>query len=174
MPIFRDRPDPNYYANIVQYDDGSWAADPIPVDDTLIYPAQGGYAGTHPPSAPSNAPLGIKIPGVRTNLSRNIALNAAGLINMYAPPDIQRNFLYTLSTSTTGTAHDNAKAAMDWVAAVNTYRDQQITYVHTLNFNQLVAYHMPAGTPPWPVPPAFLPPVPPTKVGTAEHMLRFG
>ena len=87
---------------------------------------------------------------------------AQQLIFGYAPPDIQRNFLTTLATSTSGTAHDNAKAAMDWVAAVNAYRDSQVANVKTLNFAQLVAYVVPAGVPPWPAPPSTLLPVVPT------------
>jgi hypothetical protein len=48
---------------------------------------------------------------------------------------------------------------MNWIAAVNTYRDSQVANVRTLNFNQLIVYVVPAGTPPWPTPPASLPPI---------------
>ena len=174
MPIItHDRPDPKFYSNIIQYDDGNWAADPIPVDDTISYPAMGGYAGSNVPGG--TGPVGIKRPGVRTNVSNSVADQAMALVNKYAPPDLQRNALNILATQPTGsTAYINAKAMMDWIASVNSYRDTEIAHVKTLNFNQLVVYQVPAGTPPWPVPPASLPPVTPVMRGTAAYRLRFG
>src|SRR5262252_3558180 len=138
------RPDSNYYVNIVQQPNLTWTADERALDDITL--------GLHGTGA-----AGRKIPGLRTVTAYSVADQAKQLIGNYAPPDLQRNFLYTLSTTTTGTAHDNAKAAMDWVAAVNSYRDSQIANVHTLNFAQLVAYQVPLGTPPWPAPPSSLP-----------------
>jgi len=143
------RPDPKYYLNIVQQPDLTWTADEIPLDDTLI--------GTH-----LTGPDGRTAPGLRTITAFSVTAQAQQLINRYAPPDLQRNFLATLATSTTGTAHDNALAAMNWIGSVNTYRDNEIANVKTLNFSQLVAYVLPVGTPPWPVPPTSLPPVTPS------------
>jgi hypothetical protein len=144
------RPDPNYYVHIVQNDDLTWTADEMPVDDTMVAPPSFGQSQAMRP-----------IPGLRTLTSYGVIDYATNLIAKYAPPDLQRNFLYTLSTTTTGTAHDNAKAAMDWVASVNTYRDNEVANVKTLNYAQLKTYAVPAGTPPWPTPPASLPPVSP-------------
>jgi hypothetical protein len=162
MPILtRDRPDPKYYMNITQYDDGNWAADPLPLDDTIVYPAKGQY-GT----------AGLTLPGLRTTISKPIATQAMQLIQKYAPNDLQRNSLYILATQTSGTAWTNAKAMMDWVAAVNAFRDSTIANIKTLNFNQLVAYMPPVGMPPWPAPPAGLTPVSAARIGSATHKLR--
>lgn len=163
MPIItHDRPDPKYYMNIIQYDDGNWAADPLPLDDTVVYPAKGGY-GT----------VGISKPGLRTTISDPVATLARQLINKYAPNDLQRNALYILATQTSGSAWTNAKAMMDWIVAVNAFRDAEIANVKTLNFNELVAYIPPTAVPPWPVPPTGLTPVTAVRAGTAAHKLRF-
>ncbi len=163
MPIItHDRPDPKYYMNIIQYDDGNWAADPLPLDDTIVYPAKGGYGIA-----------GIKQPGLRTTTSAAATNLARTLINKFAPNDLQRNALYILATQTSGTAWTNAKAMMDWIVAVNAFRDAEIANVKTLNFNQLVAYLPPAGVPPWPAPPSGLTPVSAARVGSATHKLRF-
>jgi len=162
MPIVtHDKPDPKFYMNIVQYDNGDWAADPLPIDDTVVYPAKGGYGAA-----------GLKTPGLRTKVTSPVATLALQLINKYAPSDLQRNALYILTTQTSGTAWTNAKATMDWVVSVNSFRDTEIAHVKTLTFNQLVTYIPPVGVPPWPAPPAGLTPVMPARVGTATHTLR--
>lgn len=154
------KPDPKYYLNIQQQDDGTWTADQIPLDDIRV-----GRRGI--PSA------GQLSPGLRTLTGQAVAAQAQQLIFGYAPPDLQRNFLQTLATSTSGTPWTNAKAAMDWVAAVNAYRDSQIANVHTLTFDQLVAYIVPVGIPPWPAPPTSLPPISvPTAAGLAPTAFR--
>jgi hypothetical protein len=160
--LTRDRPDPKYYTNIVQYDNGDWAADPLALEDTTIYPVRGGYSSA-----------GILVPGLRTITSNSLKALALQLINTYAPSDLQRNALFILTTQTSGTAWTNAKAMMDWIVAVNAYRDTQIANINTLNFNQIVTYIPPTGMPPWPAPPAGLTPVPPARVGSATHKLRY-
>jgi len=143
------KPNPVYYVNIHQLPDGTWSSDQMQLDDVqVVGPSMGA------------AHYAIPVPGLRSITAMSVTEYAAGVINQYAPSDIQRNALYVLSTTTTGTAHDNAKATMDWVGAMNTYRDNEIAHVRTLTFNQLVAYHVPAGTGTWPTPPAFLTPGP--------------
>jgi hypothetical protein len=160
MPVItHDRPDPKYYMNLIQYDNGDWAADPLPLDDTIKYPPNGGTAG-------------IAIPGLRSKIAIPVTNLARNLINRYAPNDLQRNALYILTTQTSGTAWTNAKAMMDWVAAVNTFSNNEIANVKKLNFNQLVSYTPPTGIPPWPAPPAGLTPVMAARVGTATYTLR--
>jgi hypothetical protein len=162
MPIItHDRPDSRYYINIIQYDNGDWAADPLPLDDTIVHPVKGGYGS-----------VGISQPGLRTRISGPVTGLARDLISKYAPNDLQRNSLYILATQTSGTAWTNAKAMMDWVAAVNAFRDNEIANIKTLNFNQLVIYIPPVGIPPWPAPPAGLTLVMPVRVGIATHKLR--
>jgi hypothetical protein len=145
----------------VQYDNGDWAADPLLLDDTTKYPVKGGYGS-----------VGILVPGLRTITSNSLKTLAINLINKYAPSDLQRNALYILATQTSGTPWTNAKAMMDWIVAVNAYRDTQIAYVKTLNFNQIVTYIRPIGMPPWPAPPAGLTPVTPARAGSATYTLR--
>jgi len=143
-------PDPKYYASITQLPDYTWSSEQKGLDDIQM----------NRPGAGSNDPQNIFIiPGLRSEVAANVTEQAASLINKYAPADVQRNALYTLSTTTSGTPYTNAKATMDWVAAVNAYRDSQVANVHTLNFDQLVAYAVPVGVPPWPAPPSFLTPV---------------
>ncbi len=135
--------------SIVQLPDLTWSSEQMPIDDVGIIPP--GYTSANPANM-------VILPGLRTKTGNNVAEQAASLINKYAPADVQRNALYTLSTTTTGTPHANALATMNWVGAVNTYRDTQIANVKTLNFDQLVAYIVPTGIPPWPAPPSFLTP----------------
>jgi len=141
------RPDPKYYIKIQQLADLTWSSEQMPLDDQTIGRDATGRGG-------------LVVPGLRTLTANSLTGSAAGIINKYAPADIQRNALYTLSTTTSGTAHDNALATMNWVAAVNSYRDTQIANVKTLNFSQLQAYIVPGGIPPWPAPPSFLVPNP--------------
>jgi hypothetical protein len=147
------RPDPKYYRNIVQQSDLTWTADEMPLDDTQMF------------IGPDQA--GKMFPGLRTITSFSVVAQAQQLIFGYAPPDLQRNFLNTLATTTSGTPYTNAKAAMDWIASVNSYRDSQVANVKTLTFSQLVAYVIPVGTPPWPTPPSTLPPVAPVAASVA-------
>jgi hypothetical protein len=139
----KDRPDKRYYKNIVQGDDGNWSSDPMSLDDVTV------QIGNR----------SIPTAGLRTMQSNGVSVYALNYIRRYAPEDAQRNAIYILSTQTSGTAWTNAKAMMDWIASVNAFRDNEITTnVRTLNFNQLIAYTIPAGTPPWPAPPASLSP----------------
>ena len=135
--------------NIVQLPDLTWSSDPMPLYDIQLIPP--GYTS-------ANTQNMLLVKGLTTKTADNVTEQAAQLINKYAPADVQRNALYTLSTTTSGTPYTNAKATMDWVKAVNAYRDTQIANVQTLNFSQLVAYIVPVGTPPWPAPPSFLTP----------------
>ena len=147
--ITTTKPDTRYYTNILHLPDGTWSSDQMSLVDLPVVPP--GFTSSDPQNI-------FTIPGLTSNTAANVTEQAAQLINKYAPADVQRNALYILSTTTTGTPHANALATMQWVAAVNTYRDTQITNVKTLNFDQLVAYIVPTGIPPWPAPPSFLTP----------------
>ncbi len=151
MPIITTtKPDRKFYVSIMQLPDLTWSSEQMPLDDVHFYPP--GF-NTGPDS--QNV---VVVPGLRSATASNVTEQAAILIQKFAPADVQRNALYVLSTTTTGTPHTNAKATLDWVAAVNTYRDTQVANVMTLTFDQLVAYLVPVGTPPWPAPPSFLTP----------------
>jgi hypothetical protein len=147
MPIVtKDRPDQRYYRNIVQGDDGNWSSDQMYLDDTTLTIAARSYP----------------VAGLRTMTANGVMVQAQQLIKGYATQELQRNALFILSTTTSGTPHANAVAMMTWIAAVNAFRDNEIaTHVRTLNFNQLIVYIVPVGIPPWPTPPASLPPISP-------------
>jgi hypothetical protein len=146
--VTKDRPDQRYYRNIVQGDDGNWSSDQMYLDDTTLTIAARSYP----------------VAGLRTMTANGVMTAAKQLIAGYATQELQRNALYTLTQTTSGTPHDNAVAMMNWIAAVNTYRDNEAAHVRTLNFNQLIVYVVPAGIPPWPAPPASLPPITSTQV----------
>src|SRR5262245_23848390 len=147
--ITSTKPDKNYYVNIIELPDHTWSSEQMDLNDTQFVNPGGGSANQK-----------VVIPGLRSIVAGKVTEQAAGMILKYAGPDIQRNALYVLSTTTTGTAHDQAAQTMQWVKDTNAFRDTTIANVRTLNFNQLVAYQMPAGVPPWPAPPAFLVPAP--------------
>jgi hypothetical protein len=171
MPVIsKTKPDSTYYGNIVQYDNGDWAADPLPLDDFYNYPAIGGYAGTAVPGGYGTP--GQLFPGLRTTTGKKVASFVFDYINSYAPQDYQRNSLHIMATlPTSDPSYAPAKAMMDWVNAMNAWRDTEIAYVKTLNFNQIIAYIIRPG---WPPPPAGLTPIPPVQPGSATAMLRFG
>ena len=139
------KPNPLYYVNIHQLPDGTWASDQMPLDDLQYVPPGAG-----------DVKHAMTILGLRSFTAQSPTEYAAGQISKYAPPDVQRNALYVLSTQTSGTAWTNAKATMDWVTAMNTYRDNEIARIRTLNFTQLTTYVCPGGVGTWPDPPANL------------------
>jgi hypothetical protein len=147
--ITATRPDPKYYVNIQQLPDLTWSSDQMPLDDLKYLPP----AHTNPDSA-------AIAPGLRTLTASSVYETAANLIAKYATADVQRDALTILATTSSGTPWTQAKATMDWITAVNVYRDTQVANVYTLNFNQLVAYVAVAGVPPWPSPPTHLVPGP--------------
>jgi hypothetical protein len=144
MPVYtKDRPDQRYYKNVIQGDDGNWSADQMHLDDDVLSIG----ARTYP------------VAGLRTVQANGVMTQAKLLIKGYATEELQRNALYILATTTSGTPHDNALAMMNWIATVNTFRDNEVAHVRTLNFNQLIVYAVPSGIPPWPAPPTSLSPV---------------
>ena len=159
VAITKDRPDQRYYKNIIQGDDGNWSSEQMNLDDATVSIGARSYP----------------IPGLRSVQANGVKAHAQQLISNYATAEMQRNALYVLATTTSGTPHANAVAMMNWIAAVNAYSDSQVSYVHTLNFNQLIVYMVPSGIPPdgpWPTPPASLPPV--TFVQARADMMEQG
>jgi hypothetical protein len=147
MPIITTtRPDPKYYVSIMQLPDLTWSSEQMFLDD--IQMVSPGF------TSPTTDNM-LTVMGLRSKTASGVTEYAASLVQKYAPADVQRNAIYTLSHTPTDA---NAKATMDWINAVNAYRDTQIANVKTLDFNQCVAYIVPAGMPPWPAPPSFLTP----------------
>lgn len=134
------RPDPKYYVHIQQHDDGSWTADPMPLDDqTITIPM-----------------LGTMITkGLRTLTQETVDLHAQQSIEINAPADMQRNALYVVAQGAATPGYASAKACLDWVNAMNAYRDTAKAAIATMTFDQLVTYTIPTG---WPAVPSNMPP----------------
>jgi hypothetical protein len=145
--ITTTKPDPRYYVAIMQLPDLTWSSEQMVLDDMHMY-----LPGFNQQQDSQNV---IIVPGLKSQTAMNVTEQAAILVQKFAPADVQRNALYTLSHTPTDA---NSKATMDWVASVNSYRDTQVANVMTLTFDQLVAYVVPVGVPPWPAPPSFLTP----------------
>ena len=152
MPTtFSTRPDSNFYIHIQQHDDGSWSADPMPLDDVIV-------------TIPMIGDVASK--GLRSITKENIDSFAAQSVLVNAPPDMQRNSLYIVSQGTGATGYASAKACMDWVTAMNAYRDTQKTAVNTMTFDQLVVYTVTSTG--WPAVPSNMPP----KAASAETLFE--
>jgi hypothetical protein len=133
------RPDPNYYIHIQQHDDGSWTADPMPLDDQSI-------------TIPMLGTMLTK--GLRTLTKDQVDLVAFQSIELNAPADMQRNSLYIVAQGSATTGYASAKACLDWVNAMNAFRDNQKALINTMTFDQLVVYTVPTG---WPALPSNMP-----------------
>ena len=139
--IFAQRPDPNYYINIQQHDDGNWSADQMALDDvTITMPMHGD----------------VMSKGLRTNTKDTIDMYAFQSIQINAPPDMQRDALYIISQGSGAPGYASAKACMDWIVAMNLYRDQLKGTVNAMTFDQIVVFVV--GESGWPALPANMPP----------------
>jgi hypothetical protein len=134
--IFATRPDPNFYINIQQHDDGNWSADQMALDDvTITIPMIGDVASK----------------GLRTLTKDNIDNYTFQSIQINAPPDMQRDSLYIISQGAATPGYASAKACMDWITAMNANRDSVKATVNTMTFDQLVVFVVSeSGWPPLP------------------------
>lgn len=138
---YATRPDPKYYINIQQHDDGNWSADPMPLADvTITIPLHGA----------------VKSKGLITLTQDSIDSFAAQSVAVNAPADMQRNSLYIVAQGSATAGYASAKACLDWVTAMNAYRDTQKAQVATMTFNQIVVYIVSASG--WPAVPSNMPP----------------
>jgi hypothetical protein len=143
MPVITaSRPDQRFYINIVQYDDGNWAADPMPLDDVTV-------------KKPGLGSLVAK--GLRTLTIDNTNNYAQTYILTYAPDYAQRNALQVLATQTSGTAWQNATDMWNWINAVRANAQTLAGQIKNMDFNTLVTYTVPTQN--WPAVPASLAPV---------------
>lgn len=146
MPIItHDRPDSRFYINIVQGDDGNWSADQMPLDDVSV----------HKPGLPT----GLIAQGLRTITIGNVNSYAQTYILDFAPDFAQRNALYVLQTSTSGTAWQTATDMWNWINAVRNETNVLTAQIKNMDFNTLVTFSIPAA--PWPAVPNSLKPVAP-------------
>jgi hypothetical protein len=135
--ISADRPDPRYYIQIIQHDDGNWESQPMPLDD-IVVPARLGIPG-------------FSMQGLRSVTKTNVNHYAEDFITNHAPPFAQSNALYVLSSQTSGTAVDDANAMFTWINAVRAESNTLSAQIDTMTFDQIVVFNIPAQ--PWPAPP---------------------
>jgi hypothetical protein len=134
MPInFAQRPDPRFYQNIMQFDDGSFTADQMPLNDVVITRGSQTYVTA----------------GLRNITKQNINAYAASYITTWAPPYAQNNALHVLATQTSGPDYDAATAMFQRINNTRDYSNQLCANVDTMTFDQLVIYTVP--TTGWPV-----------------------
>jgi hypothetical protein len=139
--IYATRPDPNFYINIQQNDDGNWSADQMALDDVTI-----------------NIPLhgDVVSKGLRTLTQDNIDVYAFQSIQINAPPDMQRDALYIISQGSGAPGYASAKACMDWIVAMNAKRDALKATITSMTFDQIVVFVISEQG--WPALPANMPP----------------
>jgi len=134
MPInFAQRPDPRFYQNIMQFDDGSFTADQMPLDDVVT----------------TRGSKTIVTAGLRNITKQNINAYAAAYITSFAPPYAQNNALKVLATQTSGSEFTAATAMFTRIDNCRAYSNQLCAAVDTMTFDQLVVYTVP--TTGWPV-----------------------
>ena len=141
MATFATRPDPNFYINIQQFDNGDWTADQMALDDVTV-------------TIPMHGDVITK--GLRTLTKDNIDLYTFQSVQINAPPDMQRDSLYIVTKGTGAAGYASAKACLDWVEAMNVKRDTLKTSVSTMNFNQLIVFVITEAG--WPALPGNMPP----------------
>ena len=138
---FAQRPDPNFYINIQQHDDGNWSADQMALDDvTITIPLHGDVTSK----------------GLRTHTKDNIDTYTFQSVQINAPPDMQRDSLYIITQGSGAAGYAPAKACMDWVVAMNQKRDALKATVNALTFDQLVVFVVSEQG--WPPLPSNMPP----------------
>lgn len=147
MTTFASRPDPRYYVNIQQHDDGNYSADQMPLDDT-----------TTTRFDMTGAQQTKTIPGLRSQTNDLINAYAQTYIYNFAPPWVQSNANNVIASGTTGQALTDAQATWTWINSVRTVANQQTALIDGYNFNQIVTYVLPLNI--WPTPPANLLPPP--------------
>lgn len=138
--IFATRPDPNFYINIQQHDDGNWTADQMVLDDVAI-------------TIPLHGDVLSK--GLRTITKENVDLYAFQSVQINAPPDMQRDSLYIITQGTGAAGYASAKACMDWIVAMNTRRDALKTTISTMTFDQIIVFVITEAG--WPALPSNMP-----------------
>jgi|SRR5580765_1616363 hypothetical protein len=153
MATFQSAPDPRYYQNILQHDDGTYTADPKPLDDLTT---------TRMNPADQANPMIVIIYGLRS-VVRDTMINPSisAYIYKYAPDYAQRNANNIISQPANYTPQQvqDAKDMWTWINAVVAYGNSLTTQIQSMTFNQIVVWVVPSTG--WPVPPDSLIPTPP-------------
>jgi hypothetical protein len=137
--ITKDRPDPRFFTNIIQSDDGNWSSEPMALDDMTV-----------------TMPLGqtFSVPGLRSIAQGWVNNFAQQLILTLAPLWYQNNLLFILHTETSGPEFDDATAVFQWINDVRNYSNIVNDQISVMTFDELVVFAVPNAN--WPVPPESL------------------
>lgn len=153
MATFTNPPDYRYYQNILQHDDGTYTADPKPLDDTTT---------TRMNPADHNNPMIVITYGLRS-VVRDTMINPSvqAYIYKYAPDWAQRNANNIIAQPSDYTTQEvqDAKDMWTWINAVIAYGNSLVSQINSMTFEQIIVWVVPSTG--WPVPPASLIPVPP-------------
>lgn len=151
MATFTTPPDPRYYQNILQHDDGSFTADQKPLDDTTIERFNLAAPGM----------ITVVLRGLRS-VVRDTLINpsVSAYILKFAPDWAQRNANNIIAQPANYTAQEvqDAKDMWTWINAVVAYGNSLVAAVQAMTFDQIVTYVVP--TTGWPAPPDSLIPAP--------------
>jgi len=137
--ITKDRPDPRFFTNIIQSDDGNWSSEPMPLDDQTITLLNG---------------MTVSMPGLRSIAQGWVNNFASELILSMAPLWYQNNLLFILHTETSGPDFDAATAVFQWINDVRNYSNIVNDQISVMTFDQLVVFTVPNAN--WPTPPESL------------------
>jgi hypothetical protein len=152
MASFATPPDPRYYQNILQHDDGSYTADQKPLDDTTT---------TRMNPADHANPQIVIIYGLRS-VVRDTMINpsTSAYIYKFAPDWAQRNANNIIAQPGSYTAQQlqDAKDMWTWIDSVVAFSNSLVANVNAMTFNQLVVWVVPSTG--WPAPPDSLIPTP--------------
>jgi hypothetical protein len=143
MTTFATRPDPRYYINIQQHDDGNYSADQMPLDDSSTTRVD--MTGSQQTKV---------IPGLRSQTKDQINAYAQTLIYTYAPAWVQSNALHVITTGSPPADLADANATWQWINDSRAIASTECAKIDGMNFNQIVVYVIPKDT--WPAPPANL------------------
>jgi hypothetical protein len=157
MPIItHDRPDPRFYVNITQGDDGNWSADQMNLEDV---------------ESPRPAGLTAVSKGLRSVTQDSVDSFSAQSVLINAPPDMQRNGLAYMPQHAAGDPlYDKYYAMFTWINAMNTYRDSQKAAISTMTFDQLTTYIV--NNQGWPPLPSNMPPASFSTEGLTSRVAR--
>src|SRR4029077_11665255 len=138
MATFTTQPDPRYYQNVQQHDDGSYSADQKPLDDVST---------TRPNPADHSNPMTVIIYGLRS-VVRDTMINptASAYIYKFAPDYAQRNANNIIAQPANYTPQEvqDAKDMWTWINDVVAYSNTLVDQINLMTFDQIVVWVVPS------------------------------
>src|SRR4029077_10754561 len=137
MASFATPPDYRYYMNILQHDDGTYTADPKPLDDTTT---------TRMNPADHANPMIVITYGLRS-VVRDTMINpsTSAYIYKYAPDWAQRNATNIIAQPANYTAQQvqDAKDMWSWIDSVVAYSNSLVTLVNSMSCSRIIVWVVP-------------------------------